>query len=120
MMAKYGIIIGITIAFSVLDVLTGYLGAVIKKNVSSSKMRKGLLKKAVQVVVIACACLLQFGHTYVDLGINIPVVYVTCAFLIWMEATSILENADKILGGKLSGLIKKIKPKDNEDEDAGK
>ena len=116
-MAKYGILILVTILFSGLDVLTGYIGAVVKKNVSSSKMRKGLLKKAVQVVVIAGAALLQWGQTVVDLGINIPVLVVVCVFLIWMEFTSVLENADKITGGKLKKLIEKIRPNKGEDDE---
>ena len=116
-MMKYGIIILVTILFSALDVLTGYIGAVVKKNVSSSKMRKGLLKKAVQVVVIAGASLLQWAETIVELGINIPVLTVVCVFLIWMEFTSILENADKITGGKLNSLIDKIRPNNGGDED---
>ena len=107
-MEKYAIVIIITISLSILDVLTGYLQAVIKKTVSSSVMRKGLIKKAVQVVVIAVSCLLQWGQTYIDLGINIPIVVITCSFLIWMETTSILENADKMLDGRLKKLIEKI------------
>lgn len=116
-MVKYGIVILVTIMFSGLDVLTGYIGAVVKRNVSSSKMRKGLLKKAVQVVVIAGAALLQWGETVIELGINIPVLTVVCVFLIWMEFTSILENADKITGGKLKSLIDKIRPNGGNEDD---
>lgn len=115
-MATYGIIIAISIGMSLLDVLTGYLGAIAQNDVSSKVMRKGLIKKAVQVVVIAVSCLLQWAQTLVDLGVNIPVVTVTCAFLIWMEATSILENADKILGGKLKKLIDKILKREDKNE----
>ena len=116
-MLRYGILALVTIGFSALDVLTGYIGAMVKKNVSSSKMRKGLLKKAVQVVVMAGAALLQYGQTLVDLGISIPVFPVVCVFLIWMEFTSVLENADKITGGKLKGLLDKIRPnKEDKDE----
>lgn len=107
----------ITIGFSVLDVLTGYIGAMVKKNVSSSKMRKGLLKKAIQVVVIAAAFLMQWGQTLVDIGLKIPVLTITCLFMIWMEFTSILENADKITGGKLKGLVDKIRPGKDEEDD---
>ena len=116
-MKAYCILIIITIAFSMLDVITGYLGAWIKKAISSSKMRKGLIKKAVQVVVIIASFLLQWGQNYVELGINIPVLPVVCAFLIWMEFTSILENANKISGGKLSKLLHKLLPKGDDKDD---
>lgn len=115
-MIKYGIIIAVTLGFSVLDVVTGYLGAILKKNVSSAKMRQGLIKKAVLVVVIAVAALLQYAQTLVDLGISIPLLTIVCSILIWMETTSILENANKITGGKLENIINKILPKNKEDE----
>lgn len=117
MKISYCVLVLVTIGFSILDVITGYIGAMVKKNVSSSKMRKGLLKKAVQVVVIFASALLQWGQGYVDIGLQIPVLTVTCVFLIWMEFTSILENANKITGGKLDALVNKIRPKEKDDDD---
>lgn len=116
-MVKYGIIIAVTLGFSILDIITGYLGAVLKKTVSSAKMRQGLIKKAVLVVVIAVAALLQYAQTLVDLGISIPLLTIVCSILIWMETTSILENANKIMGGKLEKVINKILPKKKEDDE---
>lgn len=112
-MIKFGIIIGITLGFSILDVITGYISAIYKKKVSSSVMRKGLLKKALLVLVIATAALLQYAQSWINLGLEIPVLTVTCAFIIWMETTSIFENADKILDGRLSNLIIKIIKKED-------
>lgn len=117
-MVQYGIIMLITLGFSVLDVVTGYVGAVIKGKVSSAKMRSGLLKKVIIVLVMAMCALLQFAQTYVDLGVNIPILTVSCVIIIWMEVTSILENANVLLDGKLTNLMGKILPKgdDNGDE----
>ena len=112
-----GVIIGITIALSIIDVLTGYINAVIHNTVSSSIMRRGLAKKAANVIVVAVAALLQWGQGYLNLGINIPVVSVACAFIIWMEATSIFENCNLISGGKFTALIKQIIPKKEDDND---
>ena len=109
-MKVYGIMIAITISMSLLDIITGYLGAVIKKEVSSSAMRNGLVKKAVLVVVQAVAALLQFGQQWIDLGIDIPILTITCTIIIWLEVTSILENANKIMNGRLTDLINKIIP----------
>lgn len=107
-MLRYGILIAVTIGFSILDIVTGYLGALIKKSVSSSKMRTGLIKKAIIIVVISAAVLLQVGQQYVDLGFDVPIVSPVCAIVIWMELTSILENADKIFNGKLKAIVDKF------------
>lgn len=115
-MKTYGIIILVSVLFSALDIVTGYLSAVITNTVSSQVMRKGLLRKAIIVVVIATMALLQYAQSIVDLGINIPVLTITCAFVIIMEVTSILENADKMLDGKLSDLIKQILGGKNNDK----
>lgn len=116
-MLNYGIIILVTLGFCLLDIATGYIGAVINNTVSSSKMRSGLLKKVLIVIVIAMCALLQFAQGYVDLGVDIPILTVSCVVIIWMEVTSILENVNVLLDGKLSELIKKILPKKGDDED---
>lgn len=107
-MAKYGIIIGICLTLSILDILTGYLKSILNKTTSSSKMREGLIKKAVQYIVISVSALLQFGQGYLDLGVTLPILPTVCGLIIWMEVTSILENADSISGGKLRNIIDKI------------
>lgn len=116
-MLNYGIVILITLGFCLLDIATGYIGAVINNTVSSSKMRSGLLKKALIVIVIAMCALLQIAQGYVDLGVDIPILSVSCVVIIWMEVTSILENVNVLLDGKISELIKKIVPKKGDDED---
>lgn len=116
-MLQYGIIILITTGFSVIDIVTGYIGAVMKGTVSSAKMRSGLLKKVIIVMVIAMCALLQFAQTYVDLGVNIPILTVSCVIIIWMEVTSILENANVLLDGKLTKLIAKILPKGGKEDE---
>ena len=114
-MLKYGIIIAVTVGMSVLDIVTGYLNAVIKGKVSSSTMRKGLCKKAVLLVVEAMSVLLQIAQGWVELGINVPVVTFVCGVILLMEVTSILENANKITNGKLK-ILEKILPKEKDDE----
>lgn len=115
-MGKYGIIIAITIGFSVLDILTGYIGAVIRKKVKSSTMRKGLLKKFILICIIAVSVLIQLAQNYVDLGFNVPTIGVTCVFIILMEITSIIENADEIFDGKIKELFSKLKGNGNDEK----
>lgn len=109
---KYGILICVTLGFSAIDICTGYICALYKNEVKSAKMRSGLLKKAILVMVIAAMALLQYAQTLVDLGINIPILTATCAFVILMEVTSIFENANGLLDGKLTALIDRVLKKE--------
>lgn len=113
---KYGIWMAIALGMSVLDIATGYIRAVMHNDVKSSVMRSGLLKKVAIVLVMAMCCLLQYAQQFIDLGITIPILSVACAFIILMEATSILENANDMLDGKLTSLIYKILPKKEEND----
>lgn len=119
-MTRYCVIIGVTIGFIILDVVTGYLSALLKKAVSSSVMRKGLIKKAAECVVIAVSVLMHVGMPYAGITLPFSTISVFCAFLMVMEVTSIFENANKITGGKLDGLIKKIKFLKSEDDEEKK
>lgn len=82
----------VTFAAMLLDVLTGFAGAVKAGDVRSSKMRDGLWHKAGFVGLIAMAYLLEYGASLTDLGIAVPAVSAVCVFVIVTEAASILEN----------------------------
>lgn len=82
----------ITLLAMVLDVATGFAGAVKCGSVQSGRMREGLWHKAGFVGMIAMAYLLEFGARVVDLGISIPAVSAVCVFVVLTEAASIMEN----------------------------
>lgn len=75
------------------DVLVGFIVAAINNDLSSTKMRKGLLHKVLMLILIA-VCLaieLAIGHT-VQLPYDIPTCEVVCGYIVIMELISVLEN----------------------------
>lgn len=91
-----------TLIFILADILTGFVSAVINKNVDSQKMREGLLRKMLLIIVIALAFIVQYAF------FNMEVISkVVCLYIIFMEVVSILENLTKagIDFGKISELL---------------
>ena len=85
--------IAIACAFIVMDILTGFIGAVINGNVSSAKMRVGLGHKILLCCLIAVAVMIELAGTHIaGLGFSGVSVTVVCAYIIIMEVASILEN----------------------------
>ena len=75
------------------DVVVGFIQAAINTQLSSTKMRQGLLHK-VLILILIFVCLaieIGIGHT-VKLPYNIPTCEVVCGYVIVMELVSILEN----------------------------
>lgn len=74
------------IIFSVADVITGFIQAVINRNVDSTKMRNGLLHKALIVTIILLSFVadLTFSLTFIS--------KIVCGYVIIMEVMSITEN----------------------------
>lgn len=75
--------------FSGLDILTGYIQAVINKNVDSKIMREGLLHKCLLIVAIVMGYVVQYAF-----NLNC-VAQVITIYICIMEAMSILENLKK-------------------------
>lgn len=87
------------IIFCGLDVITGYVNAWIKDEISSKKMREGLGKKVGEITI----CILGW-LTYFALGLY-PVAIIFTSYICLMEFTSIAENCDK-LGVKMPVALK--------------
>lgn len=88
--------------FSFCDVLSGYIQAIINKDLDSQKMREGLLRKILLIMVVILSVIVEFT-------MNIPLVAkVISVYIILMELTSILENLTKagVNFGKLAELLK--------------
>lgn len=99
------------LVFIVLDYLTGVTCAVIKKQLSSSIGSAGLLKKALILVIIIAAVLLDRL-----LETQWVIRSAACYFYIANEGISILENVASIglpVPQKLIGVLKKL------EEDSG-
>jgi toxin secretion/phage lysis holin len=91
--------------FSGLDILTGYIQAVINKNVDSKVMREGLLHKCLLIVAIIIGYVIEYAF-------NLPAVaQVITIYICVMEVVSILENLKKagLDLGKLGDILKNKK-----------
>lgn len=88
--------------FSLADIISGYIQALINKDVDSQKMRSGLLHKTLIILVIILSFIIQFTFNinYISKVVSI--------YVILMEAVSILENLKKagINLGKLGNILK--------------
>ena len=78
------------------DMIAGFIAAAINKELSSSKMRKGLLHKALMLILIfACLAIeISISHT-VALPYDVPTCEVVCGYIVIMELISVLENVAK-------------------------
>lgn len=88
--------------FSLIDILTGYIQAVINKNIDSKVMREGLLHKCLLILVIIVSYVIQFAFNLNFVGQAVAI------YICVMELTSILENIKKagIDLGKLGNILK--------------
>ncbi len=90
------VIIVIACSFMLLDIVTGFVQAIINKCVDSTKMKQGLWHKCGFILAIAFGCLCEYTMNYIDLGFTIPIQNAVCVFIILTEIVSILENLCKI------------------------
>lgn len=88
--------------FSFCDIVTGFIQAIINKNVDSQIMRTGLLHKVLIIIIILISFIADFSF-----NINF-VSKIVCGYVIIMETTSILENMKKagLDVGKLTEIVK--------------
>ena len=100
--------VGTTLFFMLGDIISGVVSAIILKNLDSQKMREGLLRKVLLILIVLLAFVVggAFKITFVSKAV--------CIYIIVMETVSILENVKKagIDLGKLGELLK-IKQEEN-------
>lgn len=100
--------VGTTLFFMLGDIISGVVSAIILKNLDSQKMREGLLRKVLLILIVLLGFVVggAFKITFVSKAV--------CIYIIVMETISILENVKKagIDLGKLGELLK-IKHEDN-------
>lgn len=103
------------------DVLVGFIVAVINSDLSSTKMRKGLLHKVLMLILIAVCLAIELAieHT-VQLPYDIPTCEVVCGYIVVMELISVLENIGRGYPQFMDSALFKLfnlTDKDNESED---
>lgn len=85
--------IAAALAMMVMDIVTGFAGAIVTHSVSSKKMREGIGHKVMLILTIMLAVLVQIFSTHIgDLGIVVPLILPVCIYIIVMEITSVIEN----------------------------
>lgn len=89
-------LIVIACVFMVLDLITGFIGAVVNKEVQSNKMKQGLWHKCGFLLAIIFGVMCEYAMKYVDLGFELPIQIAVCTFICITEIMSILENLGKI------------------------
>lgn len=103
------------------DVLVGFIVAVINNDLSSTKMRRGLLHKVLMLILIAVCLAIELAveHT-VQLPYDIPTCEVVCGYIVVMELISVLENIGRGYPQFADSALFKLfnlTDKDNESED---
>ena len=77
----------------VADVVVGFVGAAIRHDISSTKMREGIGHKVMLLALIVVAYVLGVGLTHVSgIQFEVPSTEVVCCYIIVMELASIIEN----------------------------
>lgn len=85
--------ISLACALMLMDIITGFIGAVINGCVSSAKMREGLGHKALLLCVILLSIIIEAGTQHVvGLGLGGVTVTVVCGYIALMEVASCMEN----------------------------
>lgn len=100
--------IGATLIFMLGDIISGIIQATINHELDSQKMREGLLRKILLILIVLLSFIISntFNLTIISKAV--------CIYIILMEAISILENVKKagVDLGKLGELLK-IKQENN-------
>ena len=99
----------IPLILCILDVITGYLNAWIKKDIQSSKMRAGLGKKFGELVYVTLGLISKYA-----LGNGAIMMFLTL-YISFMEIVSLFENCNK-LGVPVPKEIEKRINNENERE----
>lgn len=82
----------VTLIMIVLDLVSGFIGALKEKRVMSEKLRQGLWHKSGFIGLIVLAYIIEYASLRFDLGFEVPTVLAVCIYIIVTEAISIFEN----------------------------
>lgn len=82
-----------TFAFMALDIVVGTVCAFAANKYESSKVREGLMHKAMIALVIVLAIFIQLASSVIgDLGFGLPTIMPVCSVIILMEVGSCIES----------------------------
>lgn len=84
------------IALIIIDYISGVLAAAYNGELSSRRMKEGLLKKLVYILIMLTCYIIDFTSHRVDLGFTISLYVAVGVGIVLIEITSIFENCCKI------------------------
>jgi toxin secretion/phage lysis holin len=85
--------IALACVMMVADMVVGFIVAVINENLSSTKMRNGLLHKVLMLVLIFVCLVIEVSISHTGaLPYDVPTCEVVCSYIVLMELVSVLEN----------------------------
>lgn len=88
--------LGAVLFFIAMDYLTGVLKAGVQHNLSSAKMREGLMHKLAYILILILSQAIDIFNIHTQLGLPLNVLTVTSAGISLIELTSIVENLCEI------------------------
>ena len=106
--------------FILFDILTGIIKALYKEGLNSTYLRRGLFHKLSEVLAVAGSGLLEYGMSYINLGVELPVLNVVAVYICTMELISIIENIAEVnpsLAKLFKPYLEKLKEKDKEESE---
>lgn len=109
----------VVLSFIGFDILTGFMKAFYKEGINSTVLRKGLFHKLSEIVAVAGAGLFEYGSSYINLNIDVPLVGAVSTYICIMELISILENISAVnpmLGKLFKPYLEKMKDKEEDNE----
>lgn len=85
--------IALACVMMVADMVVGFIVAAINEKLSSTKMRNGLLHKALMLVLIFVCLAIEVSISHTGtLPYDVPTCEVVCGYIVVMELISVLEN----------------------------
>ena len=84
------------LVFTVMDYITGTIGAVMRGKLSSTKMREGLGHKFAYLCVFFIAWFIDFEMKHIDIGFHSALTPIVTIGIVLIELSSIIENIGKI------------------------
>ena len=108
--------------FILMDLITGIVKALMKKEFTSTIMREGLYHKAGTILCIVLGVMTDYAQAYLDLGVTVPVTLAICGYVCLMEIGSIIENIcainPEIMPEKLMLYFAKLTGGEKKDENS--
>lgn len=80
----------------IMDYVTGIVGAIMRRNLSSTKMREGLGHKFAYLCVFFIAWFIDFEMGHIDIGFHTALTPLVTVGIVLIELSSIIENIGKI------------------------